>query len=48
MAVYAGEAEALSFPRSRTALIYSGLDEWAFEEASRTATAEDRRAFTGR
>lgn len=28
VAVYAGEAEALSFPRGRTALIYSGLDEW--------------------
>lgn len=28
VAVYAGEAEAFSFPRGRTALIYSGLDEW--------------------
>ncbi|MFJ3581738.1 hypothetical protein ACIPPS_05815 [Streptomyces sp. NPDC090127] len=28
MAVYAGEAEALSFSRGRTAFIYSGLDEW--------------------
>ncbi|WP_406290598.1 hypothetical protein [Streptomyces sp. NBC_00209] len=28
VAVYTGEAEALSFPRGRTALIYSGLDEW--------------------
>ncbi|MEU0677251.1 hypothetical protein ABZ330_31005 [Streptomyces sp. NPDC006172] len=28
VAVYAGEAEALSFPRGRTALVYSGLDEW--------------------
>lgn len=26
--IYSGEAEALSFPRGRTALIYSGLDEW--------------------
>ncbi|KPI19861.1 hypothetical protein OK006_9607 [Actinobacteria bacterium OK006] len=25
--IYSGEAEALSFPRGRTALIYSGLDE---------------------
>ena len=29
VAVYTGEAKALSFPRSRTALIYSGLNEWA-------------------
>ncbi|MFG2325337.1 hypothetical protein [Streptomyces sp. NPDC048568] len=28
VAVYAGEAESLSAPRCRTALIYSGLDEW--------------------
>ncbi|MEV7929074.1 hypothetical protein [Kitasatospora sp. NPDC088779] len=28
VAVYAGEAKALSYPRGRTALIYSGLDEW--------------------
>ncbi len=28
VAVYSGEAKALSFPRGRTALIYSGLDEW--------------------
>ncbi|MDI1455311.1 hypothetical protein NHG22_16030 [Streptomyces sp. ATE26] len=26
--IYSGEAEAFSFPRGRTALIYSGLDEW--------------------
>ncbi|MET7734744.1 hypothetical protein ABZT02_25695 [Streptomyces sp. NPDC005402] len=28
VAIYSGEAEALSFPRGRTALVYSGLDEW--------------------
>jgi hypothetical protein len=28
VAIYSGEAEALSFPRGRTARIYSGLDEW--------------------
>ncbi|MBC9716004.1 hypothetical protein H9Y04_26025 [Streptomyces sp. TRM66268-LWL] len=28
VAVYTGMAEALSFPRGRTALIYGGLDEW--------------------
>ncbi|MFB7572434.1 hypothetical protein [Streptomyces sp. NPDC056165] len=28
VAVYTGEAECLSAPRCRTALIYSGLDEW--------------------
>ncbi|MFC8826758.1 hypothetical protein ACFT9I_15600 [Streptomyces sp. NPDC057137] len=28
VAVYSGEAVSLSFPRARTALIYSGLDEW--------------------
>lgn len=28
VAVYAGEAESLSAPRCRTALVYSGLDEW--------------------
>lgn len=28
VAVYSGLAEALDFPRGRTALIYSGLDEW--------------------
>jgi hypothetical protein len=28
VAISSGEAEALSFPRGRTALIYSGLDEW--------------------
>ncbi|MEU9447638.1 hypothetical protein [Streptomyces sp. NPDC048277] len=28
VAVYSGEAECLSFPRGRTALIYSDLDEW--------------------
>jgi hypothetical protein len=28
VAIYSGEAEALSLPRGRTALIYSGLDEW--------------------
>ncbi|MFI1696246.1 hypothetical protein ACH419_09755 [Streptomyces bobili] len=28
VAVYSGEAESLSFPAARTALIYSGLDDW--------------------
>ncbi|MFG3091681.1 hypothetical protein ACGGAI_29070 [Streptomyces antibioticus] len=28
VALYTGEAAAMSFPRGRTALIYSGLDEW--------------------
>jgi hypothetical protein len=28
VAVYTGEAEALCFPRGRTAFIYSGMDEW--------------------
>ncbi|WP_405991226.1 hypothetical protein [Streptomyces sp. NBC_00986] len=28
VAIHSGEAECLSFPRARTALIYSGLDEW--------------------
>jgi hypothetical protein len=28
VAIHSGEADALSFPRGRTALIYSGLDEW--------------------
>ncbi|WP_433184851.1 hypothetical protein [Actinoallomurus sp. CA-150999] len=28
VAIYSGEAECLSFPRARTAFIYSGLDEW--------------------
>ncbi|MET9131961.1 hypothetical protein [Streptomyces antibioticus] len=28
VALYTGEATAMSFPRGRTALIYSGLDEW--------------------
>ncbi|MHA6759575.1 hypothetical protein [Streptacidiphilus sp. PAMC 29251] len=28
VAMYTGEAESLSFPRARTALIYSGLDDW--------------------
>ncbi|MEU1517216.1 hypothetical protein ABZ490_34550 [Streptomyces sp. NPDC005811] len=28
VAVYSGEADSLSFPAARTALIYSGLDEW--------------------
>lgn len=28
VAIYSGEAECLSLPRGRTALIYSGLDEW--------------------
>ncbi|MFH9861934.1 hypothetical protein [Streptomyces sp. NPDC017202] len=28
VAVYSGEADCLSFPAARTALIYSGLDEW--------------------
>ncbi|MFE5682687.1 hypothetical protein [Streptomyces sp. NPDC056512] len=28
VAIYTGEARCLSFPRGRTALIYSGLDEW--------------------
>nr|WP_206328050.1 hypothetical protein [Streptomyces sp. S3(2020)] len=28
VAIYNGEADCLSAPRSRTALIYSGLDEW--------------------
>jgi hypothetical protein len=28
VAVYTGEAETLSFPQGRTAVIYSGLDEW--------------------
>lgn len=28
VAVYTGEARALSFPRGRSAVIYSGLDEW--------------------
>ncbi|MFE2544117.1 hypothetical protein [Actinacidiphila glaucinigra] len=28
VAIYSGEAESLSFPKGRTALIYSGLDEW--------------------
>ncbi|MDQ1035338.1 hypothetical protein QFZ75_001754 [Streptomyces sp. V3I8] len=31
VAVYTDEAEALSFPRGRTALIYSGLDEWGLQ-----------------
>ncbi|MFF7852740.1 hypothetical protein [Streptomyces sp. NPDC007904] len=28
VAIYSGEAEGFSFPRGRTALVYSGLDEW--------------------
>jgi hypothetical protein len=28
VAVYSGEADCLDFPAARTALIYSGLDEW--------------------
>ncbi|MEU8803197.1 hypothetical protein [Spirillospora sp. NPDC048819] len=28
VALYTGEATALDFPRGRTALIYSGLDDW--------------------
>ncbi|MEW2492269.1 hypothetical protein AB0942_01715 [Streptomyces nodosus] len=28
VAIYTGEAERLSAPACRTALIYSGLDEW--------------------
>ncbi|MGJ7420598.1 hypothetical protein AB9128_32650 [Streptomyces cinereoruber] len=28
VALYDGEAKALDFPRGRTAMIYSGLDEW--------------------
>ncbi len=28
VALYTEEAAAMSFPRDRTALIYSGLDEW--------------------
>lgn len=28
VAIYSGEAECLSFPRGRRALVYSGLDEW--------------------
>ncbi|MFF0596250.1 hypothetical protein [Streptomyces antibioticus] len=28
VALYTGEATTMSFPRGRTALIYSGLDEW--------------------
>ncbi len=28
VAVYTGEARALSFPRGRSAVIYSGLDAW--------------------
>ncbi|MFB7280645.1 hypothetical protein ACFCZV_26415 [Streptomyces hydrogenans] len=28
VAVYAGEAEALSLPKGRTAFIYSSLDAW--------------------
>ncbi|MFI8190906.1 hypothetical protein ACIF8T_19185 [Streptomyces sp. NPDC085946] len=28
VAIYSGEAECFSFPRGRTALVYSGLDEW--------------------
>lgn len=28
IALYSGEAAALNFPRGRTAVIYSGLDEW--------------------
>ncbi|MER5597713.1 hypothetical protein [Streptomyces sp. NPDC002265] len=28
VAIYTGEARCLSFPRGRTALIYSGLDKW--------------------
>ncbi|MEX3099439.1 MULTISPECIES: hypothetical protein [unclassified Streptomyces] len=28
VAIYSGEAECFSSPRSRTALIYSGLDDW--------------------
>ncbi|MFH9824832.1 hypothetical protein [Streptomyces bobili] len=28
VAIYSGEAESLSFPAARTALIYSGLDDW--------------------
>jgi hypothetical protein len=32
VAIYSAEAEALSFSRGRTALIYSGLDEWGLRE----------------
>jgi hypothetical protein len=28
VAIYSGEAKALDWPDGRTALIYSGLDEW--------------------
>ncbi|MFC9748454.1 hypothetical protein [Streptomyces niveus] len=28
VAIYSGEAECLSFPSARVAMIYSGLDEW--------------------
>jgi hypothetical protein len=28
VAIFSGEADCFSFPRARTALIYSGLDEW--------------------
>ncbi|POX52507.1 hypothetical protein [Streptomyces sp. Ru72] len=28
VAIYTGEAQGLSYPRGRTALVYSGLDEW--------------------
>ncbi|MCX4850263.1 hypothetical protein [Streptomyces sp. NBC_00893] len=28
VAIYSGEAECCSFPGARTALVYSGLDEW--------------------
>ncbi|MFE0730671.1 hypothetical protein ACFW2X_20935 [Streptomyces antibioticus] len=28
VALYTEEAAAMSFPRGRTALIYSGFDEW--------------------
>ncbi|MEV7783370.1 hypothetical protein [Kitasatospora sp. NPDC088351] len=28
VAIYSGEAEAVSFPQGRAAMIYSGLDEW--------------------
>lgn len=37
VASYAGEARSLSFPRARTAFIYSGLDEWGLYGGVRDA-----------
>ncbi|MEW1639679.1 hypothetical protein AB0469_37175 [Streptomyces sp. NPDC093801] len=38
VAIYTGEAEALSFPQGRTALIYSGLDEWGLRAGVKDST----------